>query len=99
MADVEVGQEFGCWTVTDPLIITTKSNGYPRRMAECECICGHVRLVQISDLIDGSSKSCRRHNRGHLGPAPVGLIRPNQPAMGYDAYAQLDPYRLDDLYG
>lgn len=68
MFEVEKGQQFGMWTVIDPLVVVIKKNRYPRRMAECECMCGHRKLVQITDLYDGSSKSCRKHNKAHLGP-------------------------------
>lgn len=48
------GRKFGYWTVL-PGSHTNKNNN---AVLTCECICGEIRQVSLSNLIGGCSKSC-----------------------------------------
>jgi hypothetical protein len=51
------GQRFGRWTVLEPgrwLIY----RGNRRSAAQCQCDCGTIRVVNVSQMRDGRSRSC-----------------------------------------
>lgn len=52
-----VGMQFGNWIVLDKYIPGTK---VPKRGAKylCRCICGVEKLISVSNLIEGISRSC-----------------------------------------
>jgi len=49
----KIGDKFGRWLVID----VAKNAGVLKRWL-CKCDCGHTRIVQQSNLRNGSSKSC-----------------------------------------
>jgi hypothetical protein len=50
--DVAVGMRFGRWLVTD--VTADNSSG----LCRCRCDCGSIRVVSVSTLLLGRSKSC-----------------------------------------
>lgn len=60
-AIINPGDRFGSWTVikeAKPKIVITKTRNLSKRVIECQCECGVVKLVELVGLISGRTKSC-----------------------------------------
>lgn len=53
-----IGQKFGRWTVLEEGEATRPPCGDRKRRMLCECECGTVKLVQMTSLRSGGSRSC-----------------------------------------
>ena len=73
-----VGEKFGRWTVisADDLI---KKDG--RRWTLCQCICGTVRRVMRSRLVNGDSLSCGCRTSPISGLIVSGNAQSNPPGV------------------
>ena len=69
---LHAGDTFGYWTVVDP----NRYNSYGFRAALCRCECGKEKIVLITTLVRGLSKSCdcKRH-LGQTQEQKEGLLK------------------------
>ena len=58
-ADVQIGKQFGKWTVLDIEVKNPESKAKRvRKGALCQCECGTLRYIEYRSLYDGRTQSC-----------------------------------------
>ena len=55
---VQSGDKYGRWTIIEEVERHIQSSGMSRRQFRCICECGNEKIIQLSSLRMGGSKSC-----------------------------------------
>jgi len=78
---IQIGKKFGLWTVIDN---TIKSKNWRSRLL-CKCKCGEIRIVNLTNLKIGYSKSCGTGECTKKGVLKHGLTESQE----YTAWANM----------
>lgn len=95
MPSLKPGEAFGRWTV----VRTAKPTSKNAERVECVCVCGTTRVLQVWNLVLGTTKSCgclrreiaSRRNLSH-GQARKGRTSPEYAAWSNMIYRCYNPH-------